>query len=53
MENTIKSTTSICHIDDARPIGTFVKMTFSGYKTVEAMKKLMESLGILGFLQQK
>ena len=44
MENTIKSTTSICHIDDERPIGAFVKMTFSGYKTVDAMKKLMESL---------
>ena len=44
MENTIKSTSSICHIDDTRPIGAFVKMTFSGYKTVDAMKKLMETL---------
>lgn len=44
MENTIKSESSICHIDDTRPIGAFVKMTFSGYKTVDAMKKLMESL---------
>ena len=44
MENTIKSTSAICYINDTRPIGAFVKMTFSGYKTVDAMKKLMESL---------
>jgi hypothetical protein len=33
-----------CHIDDDRPMGAFAKMTFSGYKTAQAMKKLMESL---------
>ena len=45
MESTIKSTQStICYIDDTRPIGTFVKMTYSGYKTADAMKKLLESL---------
>lgn len=31
-------------IDDTRPIGAFAKITFSGYKTAQAMKKLMESL---------
>ena len=31
-------------IDDDRPMGAFAKITFSGYKTGQAMKKLMESL---------
>lgn len=38
------SLSSICHIDDPRPIGAFTKITFSGYKTAQAMKKLLESL---------
>jgi len=33
-----------CRIDDDRPMGAFAKITFSGYKTVQAMKKLIESL---------
>jgi hypothetical protein len=33
-----------CCIQDDRPIGAFTKMTFSGYKTIQAMKKLLEAL---------
>ena len=36
--------TTTTYIDDKRPIGIFSKMTFSGYKTAQAMKKMLESL---------
>lgn len=43
---TVSSTSlkSACYIDDSRPISAFTKITFSGYKTAEAMKKLLEML---------
>jgi hypothetical protein len=41
---TTTSLSAICQIDDTRPIGAFTKITFSGYKTAQAMKKLLETL---------
>lgn len=44
MTSSATSMLTTTFIDDKRPIGTFIKMTFSGYKTAEAMKKMLESM---------
>ena len=44
MTSTILPMTTAYRVVDDRSMGAFAKMTFSGYKTIQAMKKLLESL---------
>ena len=44
MTSSITPLTAAYCIDDERPMGAFAKITFSGYKTAQAMKQLMDAL---------